>query len=246
MDKYKLVIFLLYLAICLCKDNSSAQMNSTQETKNSTDPFFPKEVLDNYAEYMSLDEVKTNLCNLENQMENYDEASFLRKIKILNCIPNPKTLATILDAGWYNVTEYLIKEVYLPNYIDPVSIVYTYAHKTESKLKSMLHLLENAKYESLPLVYTFENFDNTIKFKIKLPDASFVSEYISILCYKDMFKLNATFKSRHKLYKLKDTKRFFDLVQGECEYTYNNFENVVQLSFTKVNKFKKWDRLFKI
>lgn len=226
-------------------------LTNSDEIIDKNEDYFPKDILEKYAEYTPLEEYKL-VCNYENVIVSNSEESIREKIiqnlsqEKKNCVPDGKSLSAILENGWNNLAEFIIKEIYLPKLVDPTQTIMTFTSKSESKLKSLvqfINLLSNS-IEITPK-YNYENFDDKIKFNIVLPDASYVPEYISIFCYKDSFKINSVFKSRNKVYRINEQKQFYDFVSGECEYNFNSFNNQIELSFKKLNKMKKWDKLFK-
>jgi hypothetical protein len=224
------IISIQLISLCFCTWDSTV---------------LPKEVSDNFAEYEALEERKET-CNFESQIETMDEDQITRKIKQAGCVPDHKTLSSILDAGWTTLANYIIKEIYLPNFIDPSQSIYAYIHKNESKLKNIQSLTQNFSiYESIIPQYSYENLDNIVKVSIKLPDPTFSPEYYSLYCFKDMLKLNGIFKNRQKSFKIIEKKTFFSQIEGECEYSYNYFSHQFELTLVKAQKFKKWDKLFK-
>jgi hypothetical protein len=238
----KLYLLLLILVLALSKKNKSINLyfNSTN------DNYLPNELFDNYLEYAALEEYTNNTCNLESFIENNSKLSVLKKVDEIKCIPDYKTFASILENGWTEVAEKLIKNIYLDKKIDPINTLYTYINKIEGKINYFEQSeTEQEIHEKLKIGYEFENLDNSINFKVKIPDFSFVLEHYSVFCYKDMFKLHAVFRARNKLYKIQESKQFFDLVDGECEHNYDSFSGTMNMSLNKVNKYKKWGELFK-
>lgn len=226
-------------------------LTNSEEIIDKNEDYFPKEILEKYSEYTPLEEYK-QVCNYENILLSFDEE--LMKEKIIqntsanskNCVPDAKSLAAILENGWNKLAEFIIKDVYFPKLIDPSQSIITFSGKSESKLKSLVQFV-NLFSNSANLVPKFnhENFDDKIKFNIVLPDASYSPEYISVFCYKDSFKINAVFKSRNKTYRLSESKQFYDFILGDCEHNFNSFNNQIEFSLKKLNKMKKWEKLFK-
>lgn len=217
-----------------------------QNNTNSTN-YFLDEILEKYAEYETLEEIPSyKTCNYETQIHDYKQEYVLDKIKLANCIPDSKTFSLSLEIGYHELAKYLVKELYLPKFIDPTQTLYSYINQNEGKLNSIKTFVESLQMATkLNLDYTFENFDNSIKFYITLPDPTYVLEYFTVFCYKDMFCINAIFKHKNKVFKINDNKLLYDLIEAECENTYNYFEYRFEISFNKVSKFKKWEKLFK-
>jgi hypothetical protein len=251
-------LFAILLAnLIFCQEDESLKIitnttetNLTESEKNETQKNLqnfdlPKEILEEYSEYQNLEDYN-NTCTYENYIDNYNEKTLSESIRAKNCIPNYKTFQLILDAGWFNLTEHLVKNIYLPQLIDPSHTMYTYLKKFESQSGKLKHLLaDTTKYEKLPINYAYENFENSIKISIPLPDPSFNVEYLSVYCYKDLFKINAIFKARNKFVKFSDSKKLFDFIDGDCESNYNNYNQKLEITFNKVSKLKKWTTLFK-
>ena len=216
-------------------------------TQNKNETYFPPEILKEYAEYETLEELdNTKTCNYENMIDQYNENYVITKIKQKNCIPDAKTLNMVLETGWEELAQYLVKEVYLAQHIDPTSTIYTFIRNNESKMKTIKNLISDyTKFDKIPINYKFENLDNSVKLLIKLPDPTYAPEYFSIFCQKDLFKLHAIFKSRNKIIRMVDSKTLYDHMEGECQYNFNYFEHQIEVSFNKLSKLKVWDRLFK-
>jgi hypothetical protein len=221
-----------------------------EEAKKSGNRFelvysLPEEILKTYANYQTLEDYN-NTCSYENIIEVVNEEELKAKILRENCTPNAKTLSKILDAGWTNLCNYLVNQVYLPNLIDPTHIIYTYTQKYETQVNRFKYLIDDlSTYEKLPIDYKFENLDSNVKIGIKLPDPSFVIEYLSVYCYKDSLKINSIFRSRQRLVRIVDSKTLFDVVESECENNYNPYNNQLEINLVKINKIKKWHSLFK-
>jgi hypothetical protein len=218
--------------------------NSAEAKKDSLESFFPQEVLEKYDEYITLEDYE-KACNIENMIKSNDEMFVRSKLLNSECIPDCKSLTAVLENGWYEIAKILVTEVYLKQKIDPTSTLYNYYNKEESKLNKLKTLFADIKYETLNPQYSFVNFDNSVKLIMKLPDASFIAEYVSIYCYKDMFKINAIFKSRNKLYKHADQKILYDSIVNDCETNFNSYENHLEISMEKQNKLKIWEKAFK-
>lgn len=241
--KLKLFLFIvMYFSLSFVKN---------QEINIENENYFSPDILEKYAEYVLLEEY-TNTCNYEKFIDYADESSLKEKIvfnlseKNKNCVPDSKSLIAMLENGWKELIEFLIKEVYFPKMVDASQTIMSYINKSQSKLRSLVQFLkEYSKSNNLLPEYNYENFDDRIKFTIAFPDASYVPEYISIFCYKDSFKINSIVKSKNKLFRLNESKSFFDKVTGECEHTFNSFNNQIEISVKKLNKLKKWDKLFK-
>lgn len=245
---------LFFLITCLYSFNSLNSTNSTdsqQEVQSDeyanthNKSIFTPEILNEYAEYKVLEEYNPT-CNFESQIVTFSEKDMLNKIKSTKCIPDNKSLVAILEAGWTSVAEYLIKDVYLKQHIDPSSTLNIYLMKNEGQMKKMKSMLDTLPTsEPLKLVYSFEDFENIVKFNAKLPDSTYIPEYISLFCYKDMFKVFAIFKSKNKFYSVRDSKKFSSTIEDDCYHNYNSFSNQIEISINKAQKLKKWDRLFK-
>lgn len=259
MKKKLFSIFLLTLAITfslinsqLPDDETPLEIGSDGKPKNVTSKnitaeayTLPKEILEHYAEYHTLEEFN-NTCTYETIFNGFTEKKLEEKIKRDNCIPNSKTLALILEAGWYNLTKFLVEEVYLKKAVDPTNIIFTYVRQFENSASKLKFLLGDLiSYATLSPSYSYDNFDNNVKILIHIPDQSYILEYLSIYCYKDLFKVNSIFRSRNKFYRLVDSKNLFDIVDGECDYSYNSFSHQVEINIIKKNKLKKWTSLFK-
>lgn len=228
-------------------NNSSKQsLNDTIITNNTSDYKLPDEILEHYAHYKALEEYMGETCNYESIIEDYSEIKLKEKIGRERCIPNWKTLAKILELGWTELGKYLVTEVYLPKLIDPTRTIYTYIKKYETGTRKLNYLLGDlSKYENIQLNYKYENFDDNVKVTVQLPDASYIVEYLSIYCYKDLLKIHGIFRTRNKLVRIKDSKTLFDAIDNECEYNYNSFDHQIEINLNKVNKLKKWTKLFK-
>lgn len=248
---------ILLVKVILCQEQDELKILTNTTETNLTDSEkdtkqkelqnydLPKEIYEEFAEYQSLEDYN-NTCSYENYFEIYNEKTLSDSIRAKNCTPNYKTFHHILEAGWFNLVEHLVKNIYLPQLIDPSHTMYTYLKKFESQSGKLKHLLEDtSKYEKLPLNYAYENFENSIKISIPLPDPSLNVEYLSVFCFKDLFKINAIFKARNKYVKFSDSKKLFDLIDGDCESNYNNYNQKLEITFNKVNKLKKWTSLFK-
>jgi len=229
--------------------------NYDSEWDFSEKPYFPPEILEKFAEYTQLDELENSqICNYEKFIANYKEDFVKEKIvqnfknaysEKKNCVPDNKSLVAILENGWVNLSEFLIKEIYLPKNIDPSNIVIGYINSSQSKLKSISEKIkDSSKSKKLNVKFSFENFDESIKMNIIFPDASYVPEYTSIFCYKDSFKVNAIVKSRNNSFKLNESKKFFAEIVGNCQYIFNSFSNSIEITFEKAKKLKKWEKLF--
>lgn len=236
-------IFLILFIIVL---TTSKKNKTITLYLNSTSDYLPTELLETYQEYTALEDYTNNTCNIENFIEGNPKPAVIKRIQEIKCVPDFKSFAAILENGWTDVAEIMIQNIYLNKKIDPTHTLYTHINKNEAKIKYLQQLdSELETYEKLRVSYEFENYDNDIKFKIKIPDQSYVLEHYSIFCYKDMFKLHAVFRSRNKFYKLEESKQFFDIVDGDCEHSYDSFSGIMNISFNKVNKYKKWVELFK-
>jgi hypothetical protein len=236
----RLYVLLFIIILTFCKKNKSITLYFNSTNNN----YLPKELFENYLEYTSLEEYTNNTCNLESFIENNPMLSVLKKIEENKCIPDYKSLAAILENGWTEIAENLIKNIYLSKNIDPTQTLYTYINKNDAKIKHLQQLeSEEEIYEKLKITYEFENFDNSIKVKIKIPD--YILDHYSLFCYKDMFKLHAVFRDRSKHFKVEESRQFFDFIDGECEHSYDSFSTIINISFNKVNKYKKWRELFK-
>jgi hypothetical protein len=216
-------------------------------------PYFPKEILEKYAEYTILDDLDSSkVCNYEKYVSSLKEdlvkekiISNFKKGEQVNCVPDSKSLIAILENGWIDLTEYLIKEIYLPQNIDPSIVVIGYINSSQSKLKSLSQVLKDfSQSKKLQVKFTYDNFDEYIKMYIVFPDASYTPESISIFCYKDSFKITSIVKSRNKIFKLNENKKFFDEIIGNCQFTFNSFNNSIEITFDKAKKLKKWEKLF--
>ena len=240
MSRILIIIILLY--ICSSKKNSTIRfiLNSTQND------YLPNELYENYMEYNILEEYSNNTCNLENLIENYPKSKTLNKLEDGKCIPDHKTFSLILDKGWTDIGKLLVDNIYLKNNIDPTNTLYNYISKIDSTVKYLeKHETWNEKYDKIKVSYSFENFDNYIKFKVVLPDLSYILEHYSIFCFKDMFKVSAIFRVRNKLYSIDETKYLFDMIENDCEHEYDSFTNTIKVSLNKLHKYKKWEELFK-
>ena len=60
-----------------------------------------------------------------------------------------------------------------------------------------------------------------------------------------MFKLNAVFKTRNKIYKVSDSKTLYDHIDGDCTHSFNHYTHQVDIKFNKLNKYKRWENLFR-
>lgn len=217
-------------------------------------PYFSEEILAKYAEYTQLEDLdKKQTCNYEMHCKNYDEERTKSAIKnhLKNsdknfCVPDSKSLTAILENGWKNLSEYLIKEVYLPKNIDPSIVVHGYINSSHSKLKTISQVLKDFRNsKNLKIKFIFENYENSIKANMVFPDASYTPEYLSIFCFKDSLKINGIIKSRNRVFKIEENKRLYDEIEGSCKHVFNSFTNSVEINFDKLKKLKKWERLFK-
>lgn len=218
--------------------------NNTQKPVNETS-FFPQEIIENFQEYKVLEEIE-GTCNFEKFIKQNSKQTIFDKLKSSACLPDANTFKLILGLGWEDLIKYVVQEVYLPQSIDPTNVLYNFINKNEATSRSLKNLLGDlSRSSTLPFTYTYRNFENSVQFVVKLPDPSYVPEYMSIFCHNDMLKLNCVFKSRSKIYRLVETKFFFDQVEGGCEKSYNYFEHQIEISLYKLNKYKTWDKLFK-
>ena len=247
------LLYLLLISVNLinCQsddDNATdATLGIVANITNITDVFrLPEEVYLKYSEYQILEDYNKT-CAYEHIFDSFNEKKLEEMIRKDNCIPNIKTLQSILEAGWLNLAEYLVSEVYLPKQIDPTNAIYSYLKKYESQAGKLKYLLNDSslKYDNLLAAFSYENFQNSIKITIPLPDASFVVEYLSVYCYKDMFKIRGIFKAKHKIFKMNESKKLYDMTEAECEYNYNSFNHKIEITFDKLNKIKVWNTLFK-
>jgi hypothetical protein len=218
---------------------------NSDEIMEKNEDYFPKDILEKYAEYIPLEEYQ-QVCNYENNIVSSAEETIKEKIiqnisqNTKNCVPDGKSLVAILENGWNNLAEFIIKDIYFPKLIDPSQLILTFSSKSELKLKSLVQFINMfSNSATLSPKYTYENFDDKIKFNIVLPDASYIPDYISIFCYKDSFKINSIFKYRSKVYRINESKQFYDSISGECEYNFNSFNNQIELSFKKLNIMNK-------
>jgi len=237
---YKILIIFSFIAIsCVC-----------QKELSDKDEYFSREILDKYDEYTLLEEYE-KVCNYDNLILLSNEETVKQKIvlnneaKTKNCVPDNKSFLSVLENGWFELANFIIKDIFFPKLVDPSQILLSYTNKNESKIKVFLQFMNNyGKTSNIDVKYLFENFDEKINFSVVLPDASYSPESISIFCYKDLFKINSVFKSKGKLFRINVSKKLYDHVTGKCEHTFNSFSNQIEVKFDKLNKMKKWERLF--
>jgi hypothetical protein len=240
MKQMKILLSFILLGAIVCKKNATISlfMNGT------SNKYLPDELLDTYHEYSILEDYN-NTCNIETYIESNPVEKIKQKIKDSKCIPDYKSFISILENGWLDLGKELVVNHYLPNSIDPTIPLYSYINKQEGKVKYLDNINKEHKFEKLNLNYEFESNDNSVSFRAKLPDHGYVLEYYSVFCYKDMFKLNAVFKTRNKMYKFSDSRTFYDGIDGDCEHNFNHFTHQVEVKFNKLNKFKRWESLFR-
>jgi hypothetical protein len=239
MIKVLLVFSLLFIAYG--KRNNTVILY----TNGTSDKYLPDELFENYQEYTVLEE-NNNTCNIESFVDSQPLEKVKLRISQSNCIPDHKSFAAILDNGWLGLSKDLVVNQYLENLIDPTSALYRYIGKHETKIKYVESFYApDQNFEKLVLKYDFDNADNTILFRAKMPDEGYVLEHYSVFCYKDMFKLNAVVRRRNKLYKVSDSRTFYDLIEGDCEHSHKKFTYQVEINLNKLNKYKRWATLFR-
>jgi hypothetical protein len=237
----------MLLVLVLLSNFALASNNQTDiPTINGTIyKYLPDGLFEAYHEYTILEEHE-EACNIESYVDSQPLDKVKTKIVDSRCFPHSKSFTAILENGWYDLAKDLVVNSYLKNSIDPTAPLYTQIHKHEAKVKYIESMTKpNLKYEKLNLIFDFENFDNTISFRAKLPDEGYVLEHYSVFCYKDMFKLNAVLNVRNKIYKVSDTRTFYDLIEGDCEHKENKKTFHIDVTFKKMNKYKRWPTLFK-
>jgi hypothetical protein len=243
----KSLFFLLILIAILTSISTQEKKNKTviiYNLGNTTDKYLPDELFEKYHEYSILEEYN-NTCNLENSIENQPHEKVQQRIKEGKCVPDYKSFMAILENGKLDIGKDLVLNYYLANSIDPTIPLYSTINKYENKAKYLDNLNLEHKFERVKLIYDYEDKDTAINFKAKLPDESYVLESYSIFCYKDMFKLNATFRNRNKIYKVTDAHTFYDQIEGDCEHSYNQFTSQFEVKMDKLNNYKRWETLFR-
>lgn len=203
--------------------------------------FFPSSIEKDFSFYHSLSEIE-GTCDLRNSFENYPK-NILLTLKERKCIPSSSSFIFLLEEGHLEEAKSVIKQVLL-NEIDPSNELKTWLSQKESKVKYIQSLLEEGgnKRKALQGKYSFINYDNYIKFIVKLDD-NYLSDKLNIFCYKDMITIKANFYLSKGEFLFSDRKRLFDEVEL-CEFNYNQFNKEIEVTMMKVNKMKKWDSLF--
>lgn len=241
-DKNKIIRIILIIIL-------SSELIQSFKSQDTEENYFSEEIKEKYGEYTLLED-HDKTCNYENLINSSNEENIKNKITensiSKNCVPDIKSFVSILENGWKELAEYLVTEIYLQKMVDPSQTILSYTNKSDTKLKYLVQFVnEFSKSTKLIPKYTYENFDDKIKFNVVLPDASYNPEYVSVFCYKDSFKINSILKTKNKIFRIYESKQFYDQIVGDCEYTFNSFSNQLELSFNKLNKMKKWEKLFK-
>ena len=213
----------------------------------------PSSLLETFSEYIKLEEIediepdsRPVTCNYYDIVSKKSEEIVTQVIFAKNCIPDVITFKEILENGWEKLVIRIVKELYLNNKIDPSQTLYNYIGSNEDKLKVFYKLvLDYNSLKPLNIKYSYDNTDDQIKMRIKMPDFSFTPEYYSFFCKEDLFIIHTIFKSRGHLYRLKESNRLFDNIEGDCKYSYNYFTYSFEIILNKKNKLKIWDTLFK-
>ena len=210
------------------------------------DPFFfPAEILEEFSHYTSLMEKDADeLCNLISLFEAYPN-NIEDRFKEKNCIPDHHTLRFLLEEGHIELVGKMIVDTYLPNEIDPTEIVNSWIGKTNTLVKRIEQTIEQKNYLPLTPKYSYMNYDNNVSIVIKLSEEFLLSNKVDVFCIKDLLVVNSSFFKKGKYYYIRDRKKLFDEVDGECESTYNSYSSELEIRVNKKNKMKVWDSLFK-
>jgi len=214
----------------------------------SEEAYLPDEVLENYSEYVQLEDFQ-NTCSIEKQIAEYSQEKLKEYILSQKCIPDLKSFNLILEEGWQDLINFIVQDIYLPNLIDPSQPLYVYFNKNLSTIKVLSNLIVDFNsMKNMSLVYSYEEkSDDTIEIKAKIPNYTYVPLYTNVFCYKDMLIITAVFKNKqNQLFRLYDVKYLYDTMRSkECTFSYNYFNFSFEISFQKENKFKVWEKLFK-
>jgi len=213
----------------------------------------PESLMNTYSEFIKLEEIeeleeinKPKTCNFSDIVSKKTEELVTQVIFQKNCIPDAATFKEILENGWEKLRHRIVKEFYLNNKIDPSQSIYNYVGSNEDKIKTLSKLVvDYNKLKKLNVRYTYENLENSVNVQIKMPDFSYTPEYYSFFCKDNLLIVHAIFKSKGSLYRIKDSNRLFDNIEGECTYTYNYFTFSFEVLLHKKNKLKLWSSLFK-
>ena len=204
--------------------------------------FFPKSIEEEYAHYTELKNIE-NGCNLMPSFENFPKLIF-NTIKEKKCLLNSNSFTYLLNEGLIEEAKYVIENIYLPNDIDPSYEVKNWISKKEGRIRQINKMLSPDIGNSIvKSQYSFINYDNYVKFVIKLND-TYLSEKLTVVCYKNMIIIKGTFFKNNQNYLLNERKRLFDEVEENCDFNYNQFNSELEVTMTKIYKLKKWDSLF--
>jgi hypothetical protein len=214
----------------------------------SEEAYLPDEVLENYLEYVQLEDFQ-NTCSIEKQIAEYSQEKLKEYILGQKCIPDLKSFNLILEEGWQDLINFIVQDIYLPNLIDPSQPLYVYFNKNLSTIKGLRkQIVDFNSMKNMSLVYSYEEkSDETIEVKAKIPNYTYVPLYTNVFCYKDMLIITAIFKNKqNQLFRLYDVKYLYDTMSSkECTFSYNYFNFSFEINFQKENKFKVWEKLFK-
>lgn len=270
METFKLIYILILFINFAIKCNSFYDKDSSIKIKEPfyDDPtYFNETIKSKYMHYTSLHDASNEegfyinnnkdnesnnpnnylyLCNLESKLENsYQPIDKILELeqKTNNCIPNSNTFTYLLDENKVNEASSLIK-MYLENGIDPSSEINKATKKKENLHKQINDIINPVKASDINPKYSFYNYDNYIKFIVKL-DKSYQADNLTVICFEDMFIIRGIFSyNKNTKFKLNDRKKFYDYVEDDCDYNYNSFQNEIEISFIKKYKLKKWSTLF--
>jgi hypothetical protein len=214
----------------------------------SEEAYLPDEILENYSEYVQLEDFQ-NTCSIEKQIAEYGEEKLKEYILNQKCIPDLKSFNLILEEGWQELINFIVQDIYLPNLIDPSQPLYVYFNKNLSNIKVFNNLIVDFNsMKNMSVVYSHEvKSDDTIQIKAKIANHNYVPLYTNVFCYKDMLIVTAVFKNKqNQLFRLYDVKHLYDTMSSkECNFSYNYFNFSFEITFQKENKFKVWEKLFK-
>lgn len=203
--------------------------------------FFPKEIEEKYGFYVPLNELE-NTCDLVHQFENFPKNCFAT-IKDKQCILNSQSFTYLLEEGLLEEAKYVIRELYLPNEVDPTYELRNWLSKKEARIKYVSSIINPPLHnKQITGKYSFLNYDNFVKFVLKLDD-NYLTDKLTVLCHKNMLIIRGNFFKSTKQFYLNERKKTYDEIDS-CDFNYNQFKSELEVTIKKVNKLKKWESLF--
>lgn len=246
MAKYNLIAIYLISCFFMLLSHINSQLESDPSIKvkepfYDDKTFFSEEIKSKYSHYINISESE-ELCTLVSKFENFPSL-INQNILDSKCIPDVDSLYYLLDEGKLESAELLIKE-YIKRNIDPSIEIKNWVSKKENRTKQIKNLLLNKPGNLYKPAYAFINYDNYVKFVVKL-DKEYQIGKLTAICHKDLLLIEADFFYSTQSITLKERKKLFDEAEGDCEFNYNSFNQEIEVTLKKKYKLKKWTSLFK-